>query len=359
MRHVLMFVAGFAVVAVTGVAMAQTGLLAGESTEPEEWPAYATQTVELPIADKPVATSPTGSSTKTETTKAKTGATGTATKSGDTSEPVSKVETPLVWSISQKVKQSETPAEKFYGTGSPGMKITATSPHGTASTTIDKSGNWALGVSFESTPGSTFTVTVTTSTGWINNYSFSHLGAKTTTTTTTKTTKTNWTIAQKSAENTEPWTKFYGTGPEGTTVKATSDHGSAEVEVGKQGDWYLQVHFDVPAGTVIGVRVTNSLGFDQTFHFVWKSYELAVQQKFGSSNTDPAYEVFWGTAAPNSWVKVSSAFGWTKVATSKTGSFEATLHFENAPLDIAFEIEVYDAAGNRKTFMFTRLGASA
>ena len=265
-----------------------------------------------------------------------------------------------MWSITQKVKASETPHEKFYGTGSPGMKITATSPHGSASTTIDETGNWVLGVSFKSTAGSSFTVTVTTSTGWINNYSFSHLAAKTTTTTTkttttTETTKTDWTITQKYAENTEPWTKFYGTGPEGTTVRATSDHGSAEVKVGKQGDWYLQVHFDVPAGTVIAVRVTNSHGFDQTYHFVWKSYELAVQQKFGSS-TD-SHEVFWGTAAPNSWVKVNSAYGWTKVPTSETGSFEATLHFENPPFDVAFEVEVYDATGNRKTFMFTRLSA--
>jgi hypothetical protein len=421
MRHVLMFVAGFAVVAVTGVAMAQTGLLASETTESDDWSTYATQTVDLPKVEsseaklasetkteaeiKSVDASKTESSevaklsfeilspsdgTRVEVAEATF--TGTVTpdayvwsgeheatvkedgswtltvplqpgknrihigakidKQSKTLERVVYLGEPLVWSITQKVKASETPYEKFYGTGSPGMKITATSPHGSASTTIDKSGEWVLGVSFKSTPGSTFAVTVSTSTGWTNSYSFSHLGTKT-----TKTSDTEWKIAHKYAENSEPWTKFYGTGPVGTVVKATSDHGYGEVKIGKHGDWYLQVHFDVPAGTVVAVRVTNSLGFDQTYQFVWKSYELAVQQKFGSSSADPVYEVFWGTAAPNSWVKINSAYGWTKVPTSKTGTFEATLFFENAPFDVAFEVEVYDASGNRKTFMFTRLGS--
>lgn len=169
----------------------------------------------------------------------------------------------LVWSITQKVKASKTPSEKFYGTGSPGMKITASSPYGSNSTVIGKAGEWTLGVDFASEPGTTFGVTVSTSTGWMKQYTFSHLGEP-------KPVTSDWTVNHMYVENHEPYTKFYGTGPVGTRIVASSEFGSSETEVGKNGEWYLKVWFDLSTATTVDVRVTNSLGFDKTYVFTYK-----------------------------------------------------------------------------------------
>ena len=261
----------------------------------------------------------------------------------------------LVWSITQKIKASETAFEKFHGTGSPGMVITASSPHGTASTTIGESGEWLLGVEFDSKPGTTFPVTVTTSTGWTKTYSFTHVGTKTT---------QDWTINHKYAENREPYTKFHGTGPAGTSVVAMSPLGSAETEVGKNGEWYLKVWFELVEAATVDVRVTNSLGFDKTYHFSYepaevKHHDFAVEQVYGSCAEDPPYDVFVGRTAPHTWVKAWSEYGWTKVESNADGGFEIKLVFEGAPFDTPFGVEVADALGNSKAFSFVRLTAES
>jgi hypothetical protein len=254
----------------------------------------------------------------------------------------------LVWSITQKVKGSETPFEKFHGTGSPGMVITATSPRGSATTTIPPSGDWLLGIGFDSAPGTSFPVTVTTSTGWTKTYTFEHIGSKKTTA------SKDWTIVHAHTVSHEPYTKFYGTGPVGTRVVATSAFGSAETTVGKDGGWHLKVRLDMPAGATVDIRVTNSLGFDRTYRFTHHASEFSVEQVFGSSAEDPPYEIFRGRTAPLTWVKARSEYGWTKVESNADGWFEVKLVFEGVPIDTPFGVDVIDAAGNKKSFSFVR-----
>lgn len=262
----------------------------------------------------------------------------------------------LVWSIVQKVKASETPYEKFFGTGSPGMTIEASSRYGSASTVIEASGEWLLRVDFASQPGTSFPVTVTTSTGWTETFTFTHIGLEKTET------ARDWTIHHKYAENHEPFTKFYGTGPAGTTIVATSQFGSAEAEIGKNGEWYLKLWFELSAATDIDVRVTSSLGFDRIFQFRYQPTEandFEVTQLHGRSHEDPPFEVFTGRTAPFTWVKAWSEFGWTKVESNADGWFEMKVVFEPAPFDTPFDIEILDGVGNSATFSFVRLTADS
>lgn len=333
MRHIAMFVAGFAVVALAGVGVTQTAFFAGASQDTQA-DDYTFEPSDLPEVQPVASAGKVETTTKTtavepESEKAKeevapTGALrlvithptegaqvdaaevtlkGTATPGayvwsgshvadveddgawtmtvpldrgknviyvGAKAAGESKTLTrtvfhgdELVWSITQKVKASNTPFEKFYGTGSPGMKITASSPYGSNSTVIGESGEWALGIDFASEPGTTFGVTVSTSTGWTKQYTFSHLGEP-------KPVTADWTINHKYVENHEPYTKFYGTGPIRTKIVASSEFGSSEAEVGKNGEWYLKVWFDLSEAAIVDVRVTNSLGFDQTYTFTYK-----------------------------------------------------------------------------------------
>lgn len=264
----------------------------------------------------------------------------------------------LVWSITQKVKASEAPFEKFYGTGSPGMRIEASSRYGSASTLISASGEWLLGIDFTSEPGTTFPVTVTTSTGWTATYTFTHVGHE------KVAAPRDWTINHKYADNHEPFTKFHGTGPAGTTIAATSQFGSADAAVDKNGEWYLKVWFEVSEATTIDVRVTNSLGFDRVYQFHYqpaeaKHHDFQVTQLYGSSHESPPFEVFSGRTAPFTWVKAWSEFGWTKVESNAEGWFELKVVFDAAPFDLPFSVEVLDGVGNSATFSFVRLSAES
>lgn len=422
MRQVAMFVAGFAVVAVAGVAVAQTSFFAGDTTTTEE--GYAHSSTEVPDVASPTttvkkATEPTTAVVKTkaepdvpiakdppvELAFSITTADGTRVESGEITltgsvtpggfvwsgeheafvdeegnweltvplvhgknvvyvgakvEGVSKQKAitvhwgdPLVWDITQKVGASKTPIEKFYGTGSPGMTITASSKYGTASTTIGKSAEWWLEVGFSSAPGTTFPVTVTTSTGWSKTYSFSHLGE------TNEPVSKAWTINHKYATNQEPWTKFYGTGTPGTRITATSPYGSAETEVGKTGEWYLKVWFDVAAGTAFEVEVANSAGYSGAFGFQYLASTFEVTQLYGTSAENPPYDVFTGRTAPHTWVKAWSEYGSAKVEANAEGWFEVKVYFEGAPYDVPFTVDVIDGLGNKKSFSFVRTSAES
>lgn len=417
MRQVAMFVAGFAVVAMAGVAVAQTSFFAGDTTTTEQGYAHtATEVADLasptttvdkvtepapnvaqakgesdaPVAkDAPVEltfaiTTPDGTRVETgEITLTGSVTPGAFVWSGEHEASVgpdgrweltvplvqgknvvyvgAKVDgvskqkavtvhwgEPLVWTINQKVGSSTTPVEKFYGTGSPGMAITAASKYGTASTTIGKSGEWWLEVGFSSTPGTTFPVTVTTSTGWSKTYSFSHLGE------TKEPVSKTWTINHKYATNHEPWTKFYGTGTPGTRVTATSPYGSAETEVASTGEWYLKVWFDVAAGTSFEVQVANSAGYSGTFGFQYLASTFEVTQLYGTCAEDPPYDVFTGRTAPHTWVKAWSEYGSAKVESNGDGWFEVKVFFEGAPYDVPFTVDVIDGLGNKKSFSFVR-----
>lgn len=255
---------------------------------------------------------------------------------------------PLVWAITQKVGASKTPIEKFTGTGSPGMVVTASSAYGSATTTIGKSGDWWLEISFGSEPGATFPVTVTTSTGWSKTYTFSHLGE------TKPVAERPWTIDHKYAENHEPWTKFFGTGIPGTRISATSPYGSAETEIGKTGEWHLKVWFEAPAGATFEVQVTNSAGYQGTFAVTILASTFEVTQLYGTCAEDPPYDVFTGRTAPNTWVKAWSEFGSAKVVSNADGWFELKVYFDNAPYDVPFAVHVGDALGDTKSFSFVR-----
>lgn len=258
---------------------------------------------------------------------------------------------PLVWAITQKVGASKTPVEKFTGTGSPGMVITASSAHGSATTTIGKSGEWWLEVGFGSTPGTTFPVTVTTSTGWSKTYTFSHLGE------TKPAVERPWTIEHKYAENHEPWTKFFGTGVPGTRITATSPYGAAETEIGKTGEWHLKVWFEAPQGATFEVQVTNSAGYQGAFGVTILASTFEVTQLYGTCAEDPPYDVFTGRTAPHTWVKAWSEFGIAKVESDADGRFELTVFFESAPYDSPFTVELIDGLGNSKSFSFVRTSA--
>jgi len=73
-----------------------------------------------------------------------------------------------------------------------------------------------------------------------------------------------------SCTETPPFDVFFGTGEPGSWVDITSEYGSAELQVGENGQWEKKVYFETaPAGTPFGVRIADQYGRVVEFEFVY------------------------------------------------------------------------------------------
>jgi hypothetical protein len=78
---------------------------------------------------------------------------------------------------------------------------------------------------------------------------------------------------------------------------------------------------------------------------------FSAQQQYGSGGEETPYDVFWGTATPNSVVEISSPYGNARVEVGKKGNWEKKVFFETAPRGQTFAVTVYAENGS-KTFDF-------
>lgn len=81
------------------------------------------------------------------------------------------------------------------------------------------------------------------------------------------------------------------------------------------------------------------------------SVAFSANQKYGFCEEAVPYDVFWGTATPNTVVQITSPYGSTNVEVGKKGHWEKKLYFEGAPRGQAFAVTI-TADNGSKTFEF-------
>ncbi|MGI9605646.1 MAG: hypothetical protein ACR2P0_05855, partial [Acidimicrobiales bacterium] len=79
--------------------------------------------------------------------------------------------------------------------------------------------------------------------------------------------------------------------------------------------------------------------------------EFSANQKWGSCDDVVPYDIFWGTATPNTVVHIVSEFGGAEVEVGDFGHWEKKVYFENAPRGDAFLV-VVEAENGRQVFEF-------
>ena len=85
--------------------------------------------------------------------------------------------------------------------------------------------------------------------------------------------------------------------------------------------------------------------------------EFHADQLYGTCAEDPPYDVFFGTGVAGHTVKVSSDFGSGTTTIKEDGTFEITVFFESAPLDVTFDVLVKDKdTGESFSFSFVHTG---
>ncbi|MEQ1873442.1 MAG: hypothetical protein ABL953_06920 [Ilumatobacteraceae bacterium] len=81
----------------------------------------------------------------------------------------------------------------------------------------------------------------------------------------------------------------------------------------------------------------------------------SVNQMYGSCDTEPPFDVFWGTANIGDKIKIESDYGYVKVFADSNGDWEAHITFEGAPVGVPFQVWVH-APYHDEVFWFTYLG---
>ena len=79
---------------------------------------------------------------------------------------------------------------------------------------------------------------------------------------------------------------------------------------------------------------------------------FTAHAKYGSCESSPPFDVYWGTAKPGSTVSIISESGSGSVQADDDGDWEVKVHFPEAPKGEAFVVKVKDEFGHKKTFEF-------
>jgi hypothetical protein len=122
-------------------------------------------------------------------------------------------------------------------------------------------------------------------------------------------------------------------GANGATFVATDTAGNQSVAK-------LVVHLDVPKEPPPEEKPPPAV-------------EFTANQTYGSCEENPPYDVFYGTAQPNTPVSISSAYGGGTVKADAEGHWELKVIFGEAPFEKTFEVKVKDHTGAKKVFPFT------
>jgi hypothetical protein len=129
---------------------------------------------------------------------------------------------------------------------------------------------------------------------------------------------------------------FFGTGPVGSTVTASSGYGSASTVVGEQGLWELHLELqNVPAGATVPVRLSSDAS-DGYYDYPLvrpgapAPQPVAFTANLGSDRMASLKHGFYGTASPGTAIRVASEYGVAETVATAKGKWDVTLVMHGA-----------------------------
>ena len=84
--------------------------------------------------------------------------------------------------------------------------------------------------------------------------------------------------------------------------------------------------------------------------------EFKAFATYGTCDSEPPYDIYYGKGQPGSTVTVSSEFGSRETTVDEEGKWQVQVFFPEAPLGEGFQVLVSDSLGREKAFEFTYLG---
>ena len=165
----------------------------------------------------------------------------------------------------------------------------------------------------------------------------------------------DFTVHQKYVTNSEPWEKFYGTAPLGTVIELGSIHGNARL-VTESYEWHLKLHFEgLKEASTFPIELHTSTGKVMKFEFTYQpgAIEFSAYQKYGWCSDPEPYDIYHGTARPNSTITVTTeGHGSASTTAGDYGNWDLKLFFTETTPGEPFAVKVSDSDGHAKTFEF-------
>jgi hypothetical protein len=155
---------------------------------------------------------------------------------------------------------------------------------------------------------------------------------------------------------------LYGTATPGSRIDAVTAYGSGSAVAGAKGGYELRVKmFEVPAGTSVDIRVTNTASASVYEFTVTRPapepVEFTAQAAFTTCDSNPVFNEYWGRATAGSTISISSAYGSKVVTAGGEGHWEARVEFPEVPVGTTFVVIVTNSAsGTVYEFPLTRVG---
>lgn len=158
--------------------------------------------------------------------------------------------------------------------------------------------------------------------------------------------------------------RFEGETEPGAIVTA----GPYEADVTEEGHWAIVLVLSEGANGAT-FKATDAAGNSATAHVTVHydppapppppEVEFTAFAQFGECTLDPPFDIYYGTASPESKITVMSEFGGGVTFANAEGDFEIKVFFPEAPYGETFLVKVKDAAGNFKHFEFTSFAGGA
>lgn len=277
----------------------------------------------------------------------------------ETTEPKQPDPVEFTAKLGPSYNEAQPMKQVLFGTATPGTRILATSAYGHVTVYAGEKGNWEAHLLMYEVPGGTNVRITATASGFPQEYEF-------------------WVERPASEPQPIAFTAdltaaypeanpmkavLHGRGTPGSEVRAGSEYGVAEAVVGEKGNWelVLEMH-EVPAGTTVGIRVTNTKS-ESVYEFAITkagapSYELRAEAAFVECDSTPPFNEYWGTATPGATITINSPYGGKQVTAGELGKWEARVEFPDAPVGTMFEVSITSSKdGGTKVFPFKRVEA--
>jgi hypothetical protein len=156
---------------------------------------------------------------------------------------------------------------------------------------------------------------------------------------------------------------FSGTTEPGATVVAG---GKFDASVDGEGRWSIQLVLS-PGANGASFAATDSAGNQSTARITvhydppappttteppGEGVEFTANNTFGSCEENPPYDIYYGTADPETKVTITSEFGSATVYANGEGDWSKQVFFPEAPYGETFLVTVKDHTGAKKYFEF-------
>lgn len=318
--------------------------------------------------DKPVPTSTTAPTTIAPVVDDRPEADGDVTAdAGDDKEPRPPTSVVRTAVLGDARLDATPPKQTFKGNAAPGERVTVTTPYGHAKWTANARGRWSATVMLDGAqPGERIPALVTFEHSDIEIELAIEMPAPpptpttapaplvteppATTTTTTAAPLPTFTAVLGWTEGTGMPLKvgLWGDAIAGSTITVGSEHGSGSVVATAAGTWEIIVELhEVPPGGKVPLRVTSSTS-DKVYEFTAKappaepepvSKPFTAELGAGDLGAMPMKQLFHGTGAPGSVVRIGSDYGVAEVVVGEKGYWEAKLKAE-VPYGVVVHVRI-------------------